>query len=135
VRVWRHGEGDAVEEVLVRVDPDTVEATGEITVSPTGSGGPVLDGVLWAPNVDPYDHDLRGEPCEVRRIEAASGELRGVVAAPGWVTSMVAGPGGVWGCLERRGRVAEVIELRADGRSLRVLNVRDADVSSQLPAR
>jgi hypothetical protein len=135
VRVWRHGEGDAVEEILVRVDPDSVEATSEMSVSPTGSGGPVVDGVLWAPNVDPYDHDLRGEPCEVRRIDAASGELRGVVAAPGWVTSMVAGPGGVWGVLERPGDAGAVIELATGGRSLRIVDVRDADVSSQLSGR
>jgi hypothetical protein len=136
VRVWRHGDADAVAEVLVRVDPDTGEATGEVAVSPTGSGGPVLDGVLWAPNVDPYDHELRGEPCEVRRIDAAGGDLRGVVAAPGWINSMVAGPHSVWGCLERRGRPpGEVIELSGDGRSVRTVALQDADISALLPMR
>jgi hypothetical protein len=134
VRVWRHGVSDAVEELLVRVDPETAEATGEIVVSPTGSGGPVLDGVLWAPATDPYDRELRGVPSEVRRIDAAGGGLMSVVPVPGWVSGLVAGAGSVWGCLERRGDPAtSVIELSDDGRSSRLFEVEQVDVSAHVP--
>jgi hypothetical protein len=135
VRVWRHGAGESVEEVLVSVDPDSVDARGEVTVSPTGSGGPVLDGVLWAPDVDPYAHHARGAPSTVRRIDAYTGHLLGAVEAPGWVTGLTAGPAAVWGCLERLDNEPAVIELAADGLTTRVVSLHDAEVADHLPSR
>jgi hypothetical protein len=136
VRVRRHGAGEAVDELLVRVDPAEVQPSAEIGISPAGSGGPVRDGVLWASNADPYASEQRGAPSTVRRIDAATGDLLGVTEVPGRVSSMVSAPGGVWGCLERHREAAPaVIELAADGVSSRVFELGGVDVSAQLPAR
>lgn len=134
VRVWRHSPGEPVKEVLVRVDPDGPASTGEIVVSPAASGGPVLDGVLWASDVDPYAHEQRGKPSTVRRIDATTGHLLGAVEVPGRVTGMTAGPTGVWGVLERRERPEAVIELSSDGREVRVVELFGLDISEFVPS-
>jgi hypothetical protein len=115
VRVWRRDSRDTVEELLLGVDPRTAEATNELRLSPAGAGGAVRDGVVWAPDIDPYAHEARGAPSSVRRIDARSGKLLGSLQVPGWITAMSAGPSGVWGCLERRDSDGAVVALTAGG--------------------
>jgi hypothetical protein len=132
VRVWRRDARGNLAELLLSVEPDTVRAAGELLLSPPGSGGAVRDGVAWAPDVDPYAHDERGEPSSVRRIDLASGDLLGSLEVPGWVTAIVPGPEGVWGCLERRGVPGGmVVELTADG--VRTFDLSGVDIAGYLP--
>lgn len=133
VRVWRHSPGEPVNEVLVRVDPRGPRPTGEIVVSPAATGGPVLDGVLWASDVDPYAHEQRGRPSTVRRIDATTGHLLGAVEVPGQVTGMTAGPTSVWGVLEGRETPA-LIELSADGVNARIIELQDLDITAHIPS-
>ncbi|HEY2603301.1 MAG TPA: hypothetical protein VGI67_17210 [Thermoleophilaceae bacterium] len=136
VRVWRRDARDNVEELLLVVDPAGVSPRGELGVSPAGAGGTVLDGVVWAPDVDPYVHKERGAPCSVRRIDARSGDLLGSVELPGTITAMVPGPAGVWGCLELRDAGAgAVIGVTAEGDSTTMVELHDVDVSEHLPSR
>ncbi|HEY7630067.1 MAG TPA: hypothetical protein VH817_05170 [Thermoleophilaceae bacterium] len=133
LRVWRRDSKDRVEELLLGVDPATVEASAELPISPAGAPGAVVDGVVWAPDVDPYAHDERGAPSSVRRIDSRSGDLLGAVEVPGWVTAMSPGPDGVWACLERRGDQDDaVIGLTPTG-ATRTVELSDVDVSEHLP--
>jgi hypothetical protein len=135
VRVWRRDSRDRVEELLLGVDPQTVEVTTELRLSPAGAGGVVRDGVVWAPDIDPYAHEDRGAPSSVRRIDAGTGELLGAVEVPGWITAMSAGESGVWGCLERRGESDDAaIALTADG-PLQTVELSDLDIADHLPER
>ncbi|HEY1597847.1 MAG TPA: hypothetical protein VGF74_20780 [Thermoleophilaceae bacterium] len=131
VRVWQRDSRDRVEELLVGVDPRTVKAVSELRLSPAGAGGAMLDGVLWAPDTDPYEHEQRGAPSSIRRIDAHTGDLLGGVEAPGWITAMSAGSAGVWGCLERRGRHNAVIELTPS--ETRTVELSDLEVADHLP--
>jgi hypothetical protein len=131
VRVWQRDSRDMVEERLLGVDPRSVEASSELRLSPAGAGGAVVDGVVWAPDTDPYAHERRGGPSSIRRIDARSGDLLGNVEAPGWITAMAGGSGGVWGCLERRGSHDAVIELTPSGS--RMVELSDLDVAEHLP--
>lgn len=132
VRVWRRDSKDRVEELLLGVEPATVEASGELHISPAGAPGVILDGVVWAPDVDPYAHEDRGAPSSVRRIDARSGDLLGSVEVPGWITAMSSGPEGVWACLERRGTKDDaVIGLTPD--AMQTIELSDLDVADHLP--
>jgi hypothetical protein len=132
VRVWRRDSQDRVDELLLAVDPATVAASGELRISPAGAPGAVADGIVWAPDVDPYAHEERGEPSSVRRIDARTGELLGSIDVPGSITAMAAGPGGVWACLERRGGDNDAaIGMTSDG--IRTVEVGDLEVAEHLP--
>ena len=133
VRLWRRDERDMVEEWLVGVDPHTVESRGELRLSPPGAGGAVHDGIVWAPDIDPYAHEERGAPSAVRRIDARERHLVGTVDVPGWITDMSAGEGGVWACIERRGQADAVAELTPQ-RS-HTIELSGVDVSAHLPRR
>lgn len=133
-RLWRHSGTEPVQEVLVRIDPRKAEPVGEIVVSPPASGGPVLEGVLWASDADPYGREVRGTPSTVRRIDARTGHLLGAVRTPGWVTGMTAGTCGVWGVLERAAEPDALIELSSDGLTARVINLGSLDISEFVPS-
>jgi hypothetical protein len=134
VRVWRRDSRDRVEESLLGVDSESVEARAELRVSPPGAGGAVLDGVLWSPDVDPYAHEDRGAPSTARRIDAHTGHLLGSIDVPGWITAMSAGPSGIWGCLERRGEQGgAVIKLTPEG--TQTIELKDLEVAAYLPNR
>jgi hypothetical protein len=134
VRVWRRDSRERVEESLLGVDPLSVEPRGELRISPAGSGGAVLDGVLWSPDVDPYAHEDRGAPSTARRIDAHTGEQLGGVEVPGWITALSPGPGGVWGCLERRGeKGGAVVQLTPD--AARTIELENLEIAEYLPDR
>jgi hypothetical protein len=133
VRLWRRDSRDRVEERLVAVDPSAVEETGDLRMSPPGAGGAVHDGIVWAPDTDPYAHEERGAPSTVRRIDARRRELVDTLEVPGWVTDMSAGPAGTWACIERRGQDHAVVELTPE--RAHTIELSGVDVSAHLPRR
>jgi hypothetical protein len=133
VRVWRRNARDHVEESLLRVDPDSVEASAEVRITPAGAGGAVLDGAAWSPDVDPYANEDRQAPSTARCYDAGSGELLASVEVPGWITAMAAGDESVWACLERRGESGgAVVQLTAEG-AARTIELGALDVSAHVP--
>jgi hypothetical protein len=133
VRVWRRDSRDHVEESLMRVDPDSVEASSEVHIAPAGAGGAVLGGMAWSPDVDPYAGGDRQAPSTARCFDTRSGELLAGVEVPGWITAMAAGQDSVWACLERRGEPGgAVVELTIEG-AAKTIELTDLDVSAHLP--
>jgi hypothetical protein len=134
IKAWRQEQRGVIDEVIVGVDPDSLEVTSQLTVQPTGAAGIVRDGVLWALGVDPYAHSERGLPAELHRIDAASGEKLSSVSLPGWISWMGPGPRGVWGCLDRRGEwPGPVVEVAADGSGIRIFDLTQIDTTPFLP--
>jgi hypothetical protein len=134
VHLCRRRSGSQGEAVLVGLDPETLDPRSEIAITPVGSIGPVLDGVVYLPSADPYDPVERGQASEVRRIDAATGELLSETTVPGWVNAMVVGPTSVWGCLELEGgRPGPLVELPADGADARLIALDGIDISAHLP--
>lgn len=132
-RLWRERSHRQLYEVLVGIAPSTMEVTSEIEISPTGAGGPVVDGEVWVRGYDSYSAD-RGTPAVMRRLDAATGGELGEVETPGRVDWLVAGPSSVWGCLERRGEWPwPLIELTAHTPGARVVKLEHLEVSPHLP--
>jgi hypothetical protein len=128
IRVWRRDSRDRVQELLLGIDPRTAEPTTELRLAPAGAGGAVRDGVVWAPDTDPYAHSNRGAPSTVRRIDAQTGGLLGTTEVPGWITAMSAGESGVWGCLERRNNQHAAIHLTpTDAETIELAGLEIAD--------
>jgi hypothetical protein len=135
VRVWRRDSRGHVQESLLRVDPETVDAMAEVAITPAGAGGAVLDGVVWSPDVDPYAQEDRRAPSTARCFDTSTGELLGSAEVPGWITAMAPGQGGVWACLERRGEPGgAVVHLTPQGVA-RTIELGELDVSAHLPTK
>ena len=134
VHLWRRNAVSGIDAFLVGVNPGAVRLVSEIRLAASARAAPVLDGVVYLSAVDPADTADRGQPSEIHRVDAATGEQLTVVEVPGWVNWMVAGPSSVWGCLERRGEWPRPLVGAAGGRGpARIVSLEGIDISAHLP--
>jgi len=131
--VWtEHPACRQITSHLIGLDPRTAEVTSDIELEPTGALGPIVDGVIWLPSADPFDHAARDRLATIRRVSAADGHLLGEVRLEGALGWPVAGPGCLWGRVDRGDtRSVAAIDTRRVG--VRYFDLGHLDVTPYLP--